>query len=101
MKRVCSLLVVLLMFGIQAFAQNTHTVTGKILDENGLGYPGAGITLKGTHIGTVTDINGDFLLDVPDGTGNILVVQAIGYNTREVKETEQTMTIRLQTKARE
>jgi len=101
MKRVCSLVVVLLMFGIQVFAQNTHTVTGKVLDESGLGYPGAGITLKGTHIGTVTDINGDFLLDVPDGTGNILVVQAIGYNTKEVKETEQTMTIRLQTKARE
>ena len=101
MKRVCSLFVLLLMFGIQAFAQNTHTVTGKVLDEAGVGFPGASITLKGTHIGTVTDVNGDFMLDVPDGSGNILLIQALGYNTREVKETDQTMTIRLHTKSRE
>ena len=59
MKRLCLLFVLLLSAGIQAFAQTstTHTVTGKITDEKGQGYPGAGITLKGTHTGTVSDVD--------------------------------------------
>jgi TonB-linked SusC/RagA family outer membrane protein len=101
MKRLCLLFVLLLMAGVNAIAQNTHTVTGKVLDEKGLGYPGAGIMLKGTKIGTVTDINGDFMLDVPDGDKNVLIVSAVGYDTKEMKETEQTMTIKLHQKARE
>src|SRR3954462_10766913 len=100
MKRLCLLFVLLLSVGIQAFAQTTHTVTGKVLDEKGLGYPGAGVTLKGTQIGTVTDANGDFMLDVPDGS-NTFVIQAVGYNTVQVKETDQTISVKLQRKARE
>ncbi len=90
----------LLAVGIHAFAQNTHTVTGKVLDDKGKGYPGAGVTLKGTQIGTVTDVNGDFMLDVPDGN-NYFIIQAIGYNTVQVKETEHGITVRLQPKAKE
>ena len=100
MKRVCLLFVLLLTFGIQAFAQTTHTLTGKITDEKGIGYPGAGVSVKGTQLGTVTDINGDFMLDVPDGS-NIIVIQAVGYNTREVRETGQSMNIKLQPKAQQ
>jgi TonB-linked SusC/RagA family outer membrane protein len=100
MKRLCLLFVLLLLTGIQAFAQTTHTVTGKVTDEKSQGYPGAGVTLKGTHTGTVTDVNGDFMLDVPDGS-NIFVIQAIGYNTVEVKETDQTVNVKLQPKSKE
>src|SRR5579872_2991931 len=101
MKRLCLLFVLLLAVGIHAFAQTTHTVTGKVLDEKGQGYPGAGITLKGTQIGTVTDVNGDFMLDVPDGGNNVFIIQAIGYNTVHVRETDQAIIVRLQAKARE
>jgi len=100
MKRLCLLFVLLLSAGIQAFAQNTHTVTGKITDEKGQGYPGAGITLKGTHTGTVSDINGDFMLDVPDGN-NTFIIQAVGYQTVEVKEKDQVVNVKLQSKAKE
>src|ERR1039458_9898719 len=100
MKRLCLLFVLLLSVGIQAFAQTTHTITGKVTDEKGQGYPGAGVTLKGTHTGTVTDINGDFMLEVPDGS-NIFIIQAVGYNTLEIRETEQTITAKLQPKAKE
>ncbi len=100
MKRLCLLLVLLLSAGIHAIAQNTHTVTGKIKDEKGQGYPGAGITLKGTHTGTISDMNGDFMLDVPDGS-NTFVIQAVGYQTIEVRETEQTISVRLQPKSKE
>ena len=95
MKRVLLLFVLLLLtVGFSAYAQ-THTVTGKILDENGNGYPGAGITVKGTQIGTVTDVNGDFMISVPDGDDEF-IVQAVGYNTRDVRETNGTLTIKLQ-----
>ncbi len=100
MKRLCLLFVLLLAVGIQAFAQTTHTVTGKVVDEKGIGYPGAGITLKGTQIGTVTDVNGDFMLDVPDGS-NVFIIQAVGYNATQVRETDQAMMIRLQRKSKE
>jgi len=100
MKRLCLFFVFLLAVGVQAFAQ-THTLTGKILDENGQGYPGAGITLKGTQTGTVSDINGDFMLDVPDGGNNVLVIQAIGYTTVTQKEDGQSMTVRLHATAKQ
>lgn len=100
MKRFCLLFVLLLTVGIHAFAQNTHTVTGKILDEKGNGYPGAGVSLKGTQIGTVTDANGDFMIDVPDGT-NIFVIQAVGYDNVQVKETDQAIQVKLQRKSKQ
>lgn len=100
MKRLGLLIVLLLTVGIHAFAQNTHTVTGKILDENGNGYMGAGITLHGTRLGTVSDANGDFMLDVPDGD-NVFIVQAAGYGTARVRETDQGISVRLRRKSKE
>ncbi len=88
MKRTLLLFVLLISVGIGAFAQ-THNVTGKVLDETGLGYPGAGISVKGTVIGTVSDLNGDFTLDVPDGK-NKLLIQALGYNPVTVADSGQT-----------
>ena len=100
MKRVCLLFVLLLTVVMQAFAQNTHSVTGKILDEHGRGYPGAGITIKGTQIGTVSDANGDFAFEVPDGR-NIFVIQAVGYGTRQVTEIDGVVKVTLQPTAKE
>ncbi|MES2701003.1 MAG: SusC/RagA family TonB-linked outer membrane protein [Bacteroidota bacterium] len=94
MKRVYSLIVLLLLVGIQAIAQTTHTVTGKILDEKGQGFPGAGITVRGTQVGTVTDVNGDFTLEVPDGD-NTLVIQALGYNSFNVKDDGEAVIVKL------
>jgi len=87
MKRTLLLFVLLISVGVRAFSQ-THNITGKVLDETGLGYPGAGISVKGTVIGTVTDINGNFNLDVPDGK-NKLLVQALGYNPVTIPDTGQ------------
>ena len=87
MKRHLLLFVLLISACMSAFAQ-THNVTGKILDENGQGYPGAGISVKGTVTGTVSDLNGNFNLDVPDGK-NRLIIQALGYNTVTVPDTGQ------------
>ncbi len=98
MKRILLLVTLLVTVGLRAFAQ-THNVTGKILDENGQGYPGAGITVKGTQVGTVSDVNGDFSLDVPDGK-NTFVVQAVGYSTQTVTDEGHSLVIKLKPTAK-
>lgn len=58
-------------------------LTGKVVNENGEALPGVTVVLKGTTIGTSTDINGNFSLSVPQ-SGGTLVLSFIGYTTREV-----------------
>lgn len=74
----------LALFSVELFAQKTITVTGNVKDNN-LGEPviGAVVFVKGTSIGTVTDVDGDFkLTDVPaDAT---LSVSAMGYKDAAV-----------------
>ncbi|WP_428329775.1 SusC/RagA family TonB-linked outer membrane protein [Mucilaginibacter sp.] len=62
---------------------NAISVKGKVVDETGQVLPGASVKVKGSNAGTVTDVNGAFSIDVPDG--GILVVSYIGYKTQEVK----------------
>ena len=62
--------------------QQSHTVTGQIVDPNGETIIGANIVVKGTSNGTVTDFDGKFSLKAsPDAT---LVISYIGYKTIEV-----------------
>ncbi|WP_162055267.1 SusC/RagA family TonB-linked outer membrane protein [Pontibacter pamirensis] len=58
-------------------------VSGRVVGEDGVGVPGATVVLKGTSMGTATDVNGNFTLNVPNGTGT-LVVSFIGYKTQEI-----------------
>lgn len=66
----------------KAIAQDRKTITGKIVDTNGEPIIGANIVEKGTTNGTITDINGNFTLEVPEKS--ILLVSYIGYAPREV-----------------
>ena len=59
------------------------TVTGKVRDENGADFPGVNVLVKGTSVGTSTDINGQYSLEVPDESA-VLVFSFIGYTTQEV-----------------
>jgi len=65
-------------------------VTGQVFDDMGETVPGANVTLKGnSSVGTVTDIDGNFTLNVPKGS--TLVVSFIGYAPYEwvVNDTEK------------
>ena len=60
-----------------------NQVTGQVIDsDNGDPIPGANVIVKGTTIGTTTDIEGNFSLDVPSGR-NVLVFTFVGYVTQE------------------
>ncbi len=57
-------------------------VSGKVTDENGEGLPGASILVKGTTIGTTSDIEGNFSLNVPENA--TLAISFVGYKTTEL-----------------
>ena len=59
------------------------TITGQVTDENDEPQPGVNVLVKNTAIGTITDINGNYRLDVPDDAA-ILVFSSVGYTTEEI-----------------
>ena len=63
--------------------QSEKTVTGVVVDENGVPVIGANVVVKGTTIGTVTDADGKFSLNVPQGA--VLTISYIGYIDQELK----------------
>jgi TonB-linked SusC/RagA family outer membrane protein len=72
-------LTMLVMAG--AYAQDV-TVKGKVNDEQGQGLPGVSVVAKGTSLGTVTDLEGNYTVNVPGST--TLVFSFIGYITQEI-----------------
>ncbi len=100
MKNFIFLFFSLLLFSqVPALAQSRE-VKGKVLDENGQGLPGAGITIQGTKSGTVSDVDGNFTLQLPEGRTTLLV-QSIGYTTKTVTVTADNITIRMSPSAQE
>lgn len=60
-------------------------VSGKVTDGNGEGLPGVTVMLKETSIGTTTDVQGNYRLNIPGGQeSGVLTFSFVGYETREV-----------------
>ena len=92
------ILVLMLLASGLSYAQNMR-VEGKVLDEHGEGLIGAGVVVQGTTNGTVTDVDGNFVLQsVPRGA--TLEVSCIGYAMQEVTVTGPQMTIAMEVDAR-
>jgi TonB-dependent starch-binding outer membrane protein SusC len=68
--------------------QQTITVNGKVVGDDGLGIPGVNVSQKGTTIGTITDINGSYSLQV--AAGSTLLFSYLGYANQEVVVGTQT-----------
>lgn len=63
-------------------SKKSERISGTILDIKDEPLIGVSVTIKGTTIGTITDINGKFQLDAPEN--ETLVFSYIGYQTKEV-----------------
>ncbi|MBR4817280.1 MAG: SusC/RagA family TonB-linked outer membrane protein, partial [Bacteroidales bacterium] len=84
----------LLLMPGHSFAQNLR-VQGKVLDELGEGLIGAGVVIQGTRTGTITDMDGNFVLpSVPSGA--TLEISCVGYTTQVIQVTGQTITITME-----
>lgn len=67
---------------VMIMSQNTRTISGTITDENGESIIGANVKVKGGSTGTITDMNGNFKLDVPPNA--TLIISYVGYLDYEV-----------------
>jgi TonB-linked SusC/RagA family outer membrane protein len=78
--------------------EQQRTVTGRITSaDDGMGLPGVNVVVKGTSQGTITDMNGDYRVDVA-GEATILIFSSVGYVAQEITVGART-TIDLQLKA--
>ena len=64
-------------------------ITGTIVDDNGEPVIGANVSIKGSTVGTITDIDGNFSLDAMSGA--TLLISYIGYETQEITVSNQSV----------
>lgn len=84
-RTICFLLGLLLsghVSGTVAGIEQTIRVKGIVTDQTGESLPGVNVFIKGTAIGAITDLEGNFTLNAPSPK-SILVVSFIGYQTYE------------------
>ncbi len=84
------LMALLLLPSGHSFAQNLR-VQGRVLDELGEGLIGAGVVIQGTTQGTVTDLDGNYVLSVPEGA--TLEFSCVGYVTQQIQVTGQRLDV--------
>ena len=83
MKKKLTSVLLFLALSAGVVSAQTSKVTGKVIGEDGEPVIGASIIVKGTTVGTVTDFDGNFILDVPHD-GKQLVISYIGMQSQEV-----------------
>ena len=91
MNKLCLLTMLFLSAFIQmpmmasaetVFAQQADLIKGRVTDESGEPVIGAGIMVKGTSQGTITDVDGYY--NISANQGQVLVVSSIGYVEQEI-----------------
>lgn len=80
------LLLLILVIGISQSAIAQRAVQGKVLDTTGEALIGATVLVKGTNVGTTTDFDGSFSLNLPENQ-NMLQISYTGYSSLEVDMT--------------
>ncbi|HQQ02836.1 MAG TPA: TonB-dependent receptor [Bacteroidales bacterium] len=88
MKHFTLLLISLIAFSGSIWGQK-KMVTGKVTDEKGGSLPGVTIQVKGTYTGTVTDLDGNYKIEVEDS--DVLIFSFVGFNKQEIPVGSQTV----------
>ncbi len=84
MKKIMLFIAVVLFVGGQLLHAQTKEISGVVTtSEDGSTVPGASVSVMGTTLGTITDIDGKFNLQVPDDAKN-LIVSFVGLKTISV-----------------
>lgn len=88
LQRHFFLLAILLMAGVFLFSQLSATaqqkkISGTVIGDDKVPIPGASVVVKGTSVGTVTDINGKFTLVIPSSATS-LVFSFVGLTPKEI-----------------
>ena len=82
-------------YAFTVFAQQAGhiIISGTVLDENNEPLIGASVLVVGTTTGTITDFDGKFTLEIPEGSD--IQISYIGYNTKVLTTNENTINIKL------
>jgi TonB-linked SusC/RagA family outer membrane protein len=83
-NKFSKLILILFLFVFYNSFGQERTITGTVSDQAGP-LPGASVIEKGTTNGTVTDIEGDFSLDIESNDSSVLEISFVGYKTQEVE----------------
>jgi len=82
---ILSLLMAILLSSFTTTAlQAQNTVTGKVIGEDGEPLLGVNVFQKGTSVGTSTNIDGDYSINLNTSGERILVFSFVGYETKEI-----------------
>ena len=93
MKNLNKIFLLLMFVAFTAFAFGQTTITGTVTDkDDGSTLPGVTVIAKGTTIGTITDLNGEYKIIVPEGT-QFLVFSYLGMATQELEISGTTMDV--------
>lgn len=90
--KVTSLFFALMFLPMLAFAANIK-VTGRVIDNSGEPLIGVSILVKGTSTGTLTNLDGEFSIDVAEG--DVLKFSYVGYQPQEVTVTSSSLSINI------
>lgn len=84
-RQVCFVISAFIWLCVQSFALGQGLqISGKVVSSaDGEPIPGATVVLKGTSIGTTTEVDGNYILELPDRNGT-LAFSFIGYTTQEI-----------------
>lgn len=81
-KRLKVILTLLLVLVVQIGFAQEKTVTGTVVDEDGLPIPGANVIEKGTSNGVQTNFEGEYSIKIDQG--DVLVFSYVGFATQEL-----------------
>ncbi|THU40873.1 SusC/RagA family TonB-linked outer membrane protein [Niastella caeni] len=96
MRKMLSLLAVLVLCTAMALGQQAKTVTGQVKDSKGDPIPFATIKIKGTTNAVAADANGNFSINAPQNS--TFIISAVGFEQTELKANSSgTLTVSLNT----
>ena len=84
LRRGCLGLSLLLLNVLHYAVAQDQSISGTVSDENGDPVPGVNVIVKGTSSGTVTDVSGEYRLNVPE-TAEALIFSFVGYTSQEIE----------------
>jgi len=89
-------LITIFLFLISTSCIMAQSVSGIVSDEYGDALIGASVLIKGTTVGTVTDLDGSFSLDYSDGYPFTIEISYTGFSPKELEISQATSNLSIQ-----
>jgi len=82
-KNICILILLIISIGFTCAQDSKFLLKGNVTDSRGETLPGVTMQIKGTTLGTVTDIDGKYEIDI--AIGQTIICSYIGFETQEIQ----------------